>query len=133
MYYCNLRFILDPQNTWSAYINSSFNGKKKNAVGTLDPVFNLNCGLNCSLLKNKLNLKLSVRNLFASKISGTSYSNDNMHMTFSNRYNNLTVGIGISYSFGHDLRINDAKDFGVYVPFPFSTWASRTRISDLSG
>ena len=40
MYYCNLRFILDPKNTWSAYINSSFNGKQKNAVGTLDPVFN---------------------------------------------------------------------------------------------
>ena len=105
MYYCNLRFILDPQNTWSAYINSSFNGKQKNAVGTVDPVFNLNCGVNCSLLKNKLDLKLFVRNLFASKISGTSCSNDNMHMTFSNRYNNLTVGIGISYSFGHDLRI----------------------------
>ena len=80
--------------------------KQKNAVGTVDPVFNLNCGVNCSLLKNKLDLKLFVRNLFASKISGTSCSNDNMHMTFSNRYNNLTVGIGISYSFGHDLRIN---------------------------
>lgn len=69
----------------------------------------MNCGVACSLLKNKLNLKLGVGNILASDVRGVSRSNDGMYMRFRNSYSPLSVMLGLSYSFGKDIRVKQKK------------------------
>ena len=81
----------------------------KTVKGTLEDRFFMNCGVACSLLKNKLNLKLGVGNILASDVRGVSRSNDGMYMRFRNSYSPLSVTLGLSYSFGKDIRVKQKK------------------------
>ena len=105
----DLRFFFDRRRTFTGYLTAMYTGRDKTVTGTLEDRFFMNCGVACSLLKNKLNLKLGVSNILASDVRGTSRSNDGMYMRFSNSYSPLSVTLGLSYSFGKDIRVKQKK------------------------
>lgn len=101
-YMTNLIFKLN--NTLTATINSSYKGKEKIVVGTINSSFNLGCGINCAL-KKKINFRFAVNNIFASDISGMNNSSDSMHMVFKNCYNPISITLSVSYNFGREISI----------------------------
>lgn len=103
-YMTNLIFKLNKSNTLTATINSSYKGKEKTVVGTINGIFNFGCGIDC-VLKKKINFRFAVNNIFASDISGTNNSNDSMHMDFRNSYNPISVTLNVSYNFGSEINI----------------------------
>lgn len=101
----DLRFFFDKRHTFTGYLTATYTGRDKTVNGTLEDRFAMNCGLNCSLLKNKLNLKLCADNILASDVRGVSLSNDGMYMRFRNSYSPLSITFGLSYTFGKDIRV----------------------------
>lgn len=103
-YFTHLRFLFDKRQTWTGFLDASYYNGEKTAVGKMDGMVNIGCGIGYSCLGNRLNLKLALANILAKNTSGMSRSNDGMYMTFDNKYRSLSVRVGVSYSFGRDIR-----------------------------
>lgn len=103
-YFTHLRFLFDKRQTWTGFLDASYHNGEKTAVGKIDGMVNMQCGVGYSCLANRLNLKLVLANILAKNTSGMSRSNDGMYMTFDNKYRSLSVRVGVSYSFGRDIR-----------------------------
>ena len=49
----DLRFFFDRRRTFTGYLTAMYTGRDKTVTGTLEDRFFMNCGVACSLLKNK--------------------------------------------------------------------------------
>lgn len=101
----NFRFIFDKSSNFTGYVTARYNGRSENATSVLNAITNINAGLRYSMMKNRLNLSLNFNNIIASNVSGTSYANDGMQMTYDNHFSPFAVVLGCSYSFGKDIRM----------------------------
>lgn len=102
--YGYFRFFLDKNHNLSTSVTGSYTGRKHNAEGIVEHSYDLSIYASYSCLKNKLDLKLGLRNLFASNYRGLSYSNDGMVSRFNNDFSYCCFTFGVSYNFGKDIR-----------------------------
>lgn len=103
----NLNFVFDKHGHSTGYLSFTYDSKQKKSISTINSKCSLNCGVNFSLLNERLSLGLRLQNVIANKHSGTSYSNSGMYMTFNNDYNYFTVSLSACYLFGKTKKNKD--------------------------
>ncbi|SCB73195.1 Outer membrane receptor proteins, mostly Fe transport [Chitinophaga costaii] len=86
---------------WSADFGGYYSTKRTNSQFTVDPLVQLNAGVQKKIWKDKGVLKLSARDLFhLYENNGAIGHMPNARGTFHNIYNSEVVTLGLSYNFG---------------------------------
>lgn len=103
-------FVFNRSRTLTGYINLDYTGHQRNALSSVDPMFDFGAGVSWHLIKRKMNISLSGINLFSSPYKGKSFR-DGYTTYFKNRYNFPTIYLSISYKFNNlkDLTPNRQK------------------------
>lgn len=100
--------VFNKSRTFSGYISGSYTGKQTTTVSTVNPQFDISCGIYLFLLDKKLSLSISGLSIISSRYTGISYR-DGYTINFNNRYNFPTLYISISYRFSNLKQKSPAK------------------------
>lgn len=104
----NNRFFINKKRTVIGSLSGYFSSKEYSASTIVNPSYNLNVGLQYSLLNNKLRLGFNIDNLVTSKVRGMVNSNG-MKMNFNNSYSYRTYSLSLSYNWGALLSAKSRK------------------------
>lgn len=104
----NNRFFINKKRTVIGSLSGYFSSKEYSASTIVNPSYNLNVGLQYSLLNNKLRLGFNIDNLVTSKVRGVVNSNG-MKMNFNNSYSYRTYSLSLSYNWGALLSAKSRK------------------------
>lgn len=99
-----MRFFIDREHNLSTSITGSYLGRSHNAMGTNKKSYDLSWSASYSCLKDRLSIKLALKNIFASKYRGVSYSNSGMNFRYNNDFSYRCITFSLSYSFGKNIR-----------------------------
>ncbi len=105
MYNASLRnsLFFNSNKTFLGTLSGSFTSRHYQGVYLVRPSYEISAGLLYRLLDNKLSLSLNANNLFISHSKAEIISN-NLKMTVDNQFSFTCFRIGISYTFGGDIR-----------------------------
>ncbi|MCD8091778.1 MAG: TonB-dependent receptor [Bacteroides sp.] len=96
-------FFLNSKKTFLFTLAGSYTSRQYQGIYLMKPTYGVDAGLLYRLLDNKLSLSLNVNDLFVSSYKGEIYSND-LKMTVDNKFSFTSFRIGVSYTFGGDIR-----------------------------
>lgn len=96
-------FFLNKKKTFLATLSGNFTSRRYQGIYLAQPTYGVSAGLLYRLLDNKLSLSLNANNIFESHSKMEVVSN-NMKMTVDNQYAFTSFRIGVSYTFGGDIR-----------------------------
>ncbi|MBB1138259.1 TonB-dependent receptor domain-containing protein [Myroides sp. WP-1] len=109
-YYSQNTFTLNQAKTLNVFLNWYHQVPHKEDNSKYAKYQALSTGLKANLLDRKLNLNLSVYDIFnTGKSSGTSYFQDNIQ-SFSNTWNSRSLSIGATYTFGDSSNKKSIKE-----------------------
>lgn len=96
-------FFLNGQKTFLATLSGYFTSRCYYGVYLMKPNYNISAGLLYRMLNNKLSLSLNANNILMSHSKMEVISN-NVKMTVDNQFSFTNFRIGVSYTFGGDIR-----------------------------
>lgn len=96
-------FFLNAKKTLLATLSGSYSSRQYRGVYLTSPTYSVSAGLLCRLLDNRLSLSLNVNDLFVSHSQMEAVSNG-LKIIADNRYAFANFRIGVSYTFGGDIR-----------------------------
>lgn len=99
-------FYFNRQKTLAGTLSGSYNSKERSNMWVFEPTYDVAAGFRYNLLKNKLHLRLTVRNLIASNYKGT-YNTNGVVQKCNNTFSYLNGSIGVSYDLG--VKISSSK------------------------
>ncbi|MGG5507328.1 MULTISPECIES: TonB-dependent receptor domain-containing protein [unclassified Myroides] len=109
-YYSQNTFTLNQAKTLSVFLNWYHQVPHKEDNTKYGKYQALSTGLKVNMLDRKLNVNLSVYDIFnTGKSSGTSYFQDNIQ-SFSNTWNSRSLSIGATYTFGDSTNKKSIKE-----------------------
>lgn len=95
--------FLNRKKTLLATLSGSYSSRQYQGIYLTHPTYSVSAGLLCRLLNDKLSLSLNVNDLFVSHSKLEALSNG-LKLTADNQYSFTSFRIGISYTFGGDIR-----------------------------
>ena len=99
----NNTFFLNKKKTFLATLSGFYSSRQYNGVYLMSPNYSVSAGLLYRLLNNKLSLSLNANNIFISHSKLETVSN-NMKMSVDNQFSFTSFRVGVSYTFGGDIR-----------------------------
>ena len=96
-------FFLNKEKTFVATLSGFYSSRQYHGVYLMQPNYSVSAGLLYRMLKNKLSLSLNANNILVSHSKLETLSN-NMKMTVDNQFSFTNFRIGVSYTFGGDIR-----------------------------
>ena len=109
-YYSQNTFTLNQSKTLNLFVNWYHQVPHKEDNTKYGKYQALTTGIRANVLQNKLNLNISVYDVFnTGKSNGTSYFNDNIQ-SFSNTWNSRSLNIGATYTFGDSSNKKSIKE-----------------------
>ena len=96
-------FFFNEKKTFVGTLSGSFTSRCYQGVYLRQATYGVSAGLMYRMLDNKLSLSLNVNDIFTSSNKAEAMSN-NLKMTVDNKYSFTNVRIGVSYTFGGDIR-----------------------------
>lgn len=104
-YYANVRntLFLNAKKTFMGTLSGYFVSRSYQGVYLMKPSYGINAGLLYRLLDNKLSLSFNANNILVSHMKMETVSND-LKMTVDNQFSFTSFRIGVSYTFGGDIR-----------------------------
>lgn len=96
-------FFFNKKKTFLATLSGSYSSRQYQGVYLISPTYSVSAGLLYRLLDNKLSLSLNVNDLFGSSSKLEAISNG-LKIVADNRFTFTTFRIGVSYTFGGDVR-----------------------------
>lgn len=96
-------FFFNAKKTFLATLSGSYTSRQYQGIYLMSPTYGVSAGLLYRMLDNKLSLSFNADNLFISHYKGEIYSN-NLKMTVDNQFSFTSFRIGVSYTFGGDIR-----------------------------
>lgn len=96
-------FFFNSKKTLLATLSGSYSSRQYHGVYLMKSNYSVSAGLLWRLLDNKLSLSLNANNIFVSHSKLETMSN-NIKMTVDNRFSFTSFRIGVSYTFGGDIR-----------------------------
>ena len=109
-YYSQNTFTVNTAKTLSLFLNWYHQVPHKEDNTKYSSYQALSTGVKANLLNRKLNLNLSLYDIFnTGKSNGTSYFNDNVQ-TYSNSWNSRNLSLGATYTFGDSSNKKSIKE-----------------------
>ena len=104
-YYASLRntVFLNAKKTFLGTLSGSFTSKSYQGIYLMKPTYGISAGLLYRMLDNKLSLSLNANNILVSHSKMEVVSNG-VRMTVDNQFSFTSFRIGVSYTFGGDIR-----------------------------
>ena len=96
-------FFLNPKKTFIGTLSGWFTSRQYSGVYLIKPTYGVSAGLLYRMLDNKLSLSLNVNNILISHSKLETVSNG-VRMTTDNQFAFTGFRIGVSYTFGGDIR-----------------------------
>lgn len=96
-------FFLNPKKTFIGTLSGWFTSRQYSGVYLIKPTYGVSAGLLYRMLDNKLSLSLNVNNILVSHSKLETVSNG-VRMTTDNQFAFTGFRIGVSYTFGGDIR-----------------------------
>lgn len=96
-------FFLNPKKTFIGTLSGWFTSRQYSGVYLIKPTYGVSAGLLYRMLDNKLSLSLNVNNILISYSKLETVSNG-VRMTTDNQFAFTGFRIGVSYTFGGDIR-----------------------------
>lgn len=96
-------FFLNPKKTFIGTLSGWFTSRQYGGVYLIKPTYGVSAGLLYRMLDNKLSLSLNVNNILISHSKLETVSNG-VRMTTDNQFAFTGFRIGVSYTFGGDIR-----------------------------
>ena len=96
-------FFLNPKKTFIGTLSGWFTSRQYSGVYLIKPTYGVSAGLLYCMLDNKLSLSLNVNNILISHSKLETVSNG-VRMTTDNQFAFTGFRIGVSYTFGGDIR-----------------------------
>ena len=96
-------FFLNPKKTFIGTLSGWFTSRQYSGVYLIKPTYGVSAGLLYRMLDNKLCLSLNVNNILISHSKLETVSNG-VRMTTDNQFAFTGFRIGVSYTFGGDIR-----------------------------
>lgn len=93
---------------WSAELSGSYNGKMAAGQATLSPVWQVNCGIQKKVLKDKATVGLFARDIFHSYRYNMELAVPGQRAFTKERYDNTLVGISFSWRFSKGYETKDS-------------------------
>ncbi|TKC00348.1 outer membrane beta-barrel family protein [Pedobacter cryophilus] len=94
----NQNFVLS--KTSSAEMSFNYQSGLKYGIFTIKPQYGLNLGFKQNVLKNKGSLKLSINDVFNTRIQRISTNFSNMNISFNEKRETQTLNLSFNYRFG---------------------------------
>lgn len=96
---------------WSAELSGYYNGKIAAGQATISPVWQVNCGIQKSILKNKATVSLFARDIFHSYRYNMELTVPGQRAFTKERYDNTLVGVSFSWRFnkGYETKESGRK------------------------
>jgi len=101
-------FFFDRDHKWTSNLNITYNSPEKDVTKSLDARYMVDIGMQYRFWKDRLNISLTCRNLFASRIKGTEYLNTTA-MDFNNKFNYRQLHLTLAYNWGAQLHHNKRR------------------------
>ena len=96
-------FFFNEKKTLLATLSGSYSSRQYQGIYLMSPTYSVSAGMLYRLLDNKLNLSLNVNNLFVSHSKLETMSNG-LKIIADNQFSFTSFRIGVSYTFGGDIR-----------------------------
>ncbi len=96
-------FFFNEKKTLLATLSGSYSSRQYQGIYLMSPTYSVSAGMLYRLLDNKLNLSLNVNNLFVSHSKLETMSNG-LKIIADNQFAFASFRIGVSYTFGGDIR-----------------------------
>lgn len=96
-------FFLNSKKTFLATLSGSFTSRCYHGIYLMKPTYGINAGLLYRMLDNKLSFSFNANDILVSHSKMEVVSN-NVRMTVDNQFSFTSFRIGVSYTFGGDIR-----------------------------
>lgn len=96
---------------WSAELSGSYNGKMAAGQATISPIWQVNCGIQKKILKNKATISLFARDILHSYRYNMTLTVPGQQAFTKERYDNTLVGVSFSWRFskGYEMKKSGRK------------------------